>query len=375
MTGWCPRCDAVRERVTACPVCGTQLAVLDAGPAAAPAAQQAHADPDPAPAPPPPAPSRVRAALALAALVLGGIAFVAGRAGEPGPAGRTPAAPATAAPTTTVTSEPADQRRPLGWSASRGGITVTAVAVERAQEPGANETTGQLLLRVDGLARGQRVLSFTGLRLRDAAGGLFASPDRSNLAGADGAEAFPLSDPAGRYAVALGPTPPPAQLAEIELGGLLVGRADEAQIQLGTPTPWPTRAPMDRVRLGTDAVEVVPGPSRDSRLRLEVTAAFVGAGRATAVVAVKPTTAGQFVTGILPVTAELRAGGRTLCRQTEMVSGTQSLPGDGLVVSCPVAPTGRLSVHLGTGVQAVPVQAILGRPGAGGGGATPTTGG
>jgi hypothetical protein len=371
MTGWCPRCDAVRERATACPVCGTQLAVLDAGPAAAPAAQQAHAEPDPVPAPPPPAPSRVRAALALAAVVLGGIAFVGGRAG--GPAARPAAAPATGAPTT-VATEPADQRRPLGWSASHGGTTVTAVAVERAQEPGDNETTGQLLLRVDGLARGQRVLSFTGLRLRDAAGGLFASPDRSNLAGADGAEAFPLPDAAGAYAVALGPTPPPAQLAEIELGGLLIGRADEAQIQLATPTPWPARAPLHRVRLGTDAVEVVPGPARDSRLRLEVTAAFVGAGRATAVVAVKPTASGQSVTGILPVTAELRAGGRTLCRQTEMVSGTQSLPGDGLVVSCPVAPTGRLSVHLGTGVQAVPVQVTLGRPG-GGGGPTPTTGG
>ena len=362
VTGWCPRCDAVRERATACPVCGTPLAMLDAahaGPAPAP-------PPDAAPVEPPPAPPRTRAALALAAVVLAGIAFVAGRAG--GPPARPAGPAATTVPTSTTPAGPANQRRRLGWSASRGGITLTAVAIERGQEPGVEETIGQLDLRVDGLARGQRVLAFADLRLRDTAGGLFASPDRNELAGTDGAETFPAGDDERSYVVLLGPTPPASQLATIEVGGLVVGRIDEPEIRLDTPTPWAARA--EPVSLGRDAVEVLPGPSLDGPLRLEVTAAFVGGGRATAVIAVKPTEQGQSVTGILPVTAELRAGGRTLCRQTEVVSGTQTLPGPGLVVSCPTAPTDRLTVGMGIGVEAVPLRATLAQPGV-----TTTTGG
>lgn len=357
VTGWCPRCDAVRERATACPVCGTLLAVLDPAPPV-PAPAPRH---DMAPVEPPPAPPRTRAALVLAAVVLAGIAFVAGRAG--GQAARPAEQAATTRPTPTTTpAEPANQRRRLGWSASRDGITLTAVAIERGQEPGEEETTGQLALRIDGLAHGQRVLAFADLRLRDTAGGLFASPDRNELAGTDGAETFPTSDDGRSYMVLLGPTPPASQLATIEVGGLVVGRIEETEIRLDTPTPWPARA--EPVSLGQDAVEIRPGPSLNGRLRLEVTAAFVGAGRATAVVAVKPTEQGQSVTGILPVTAELRAGGRTLCRQTEMVSGIQTLPGPGLVVSCRTAPTDRLTVRLGTGVQAIPLQATLAQPGA-----------
>ncbi len=353
VTGWCPRCDAVRERAAACPVCGTPLAVLDAAPAApAPTPQPAAGPPEP-----PPAPPRIRAALALAAVVLAGIAFVAGRAG--GQAAPLPA-PAATAPATTTPAEPAEQRRRLGWSASRGGVTLTAVAVERAQAPGEEETTGELILRVDGLARGQRVLAFAGLRLRDTARGLFASPERNDLAGTDGTEALPGTD--AEYLVLLGPVPPLSQLATVEVGGLVVGRTDDGEVRLDTPTPWPARAAP--VPLSQDFVEVEPDPSLDGRLRLEVTAAFVGAGRATAVIAVKPTRPGQSVTGILPVTAELRAGGRALCRQTEMVSGTQVLPGDGLVVSCPATPTGRLTVRLGTGVQAIPMESTLAQPGA-----------
>jgi len=364
VTGWCPRCDAVREHATACPACGTPLAALDnIHDVPAPAAPLGTTPPEP-----PPAPPRVRAALAVAAVVLAGIAFVAGRAG-----GRVaePSAPVATVPPTTAPAVPAEQRRRLGWSVERAGVTLTAVAVERAQQPGEEQSTGQLLLRVDGLARGQRVLAFADLRLRDAAGGLFASPDRSDLAGTDGAEALQATEDELSYTVQLGPIPPVSQLATIEVGGLVVGKTDEREIQLDTPTPWPARAPAKRVRLGQDSVDVLAGPSLDGQLRLEVTAAFVGAGRATAVVAVKPTEHGQSVTGILPVTAELRAGGRALCRQTELVSGSQTLSGSGLVVSCATTPTGRLTVRLGTGVQAIPMGATLARPGA----STTTTGG
>jgi hypothetical protein len=358
VSGWCPRCDAVRERATACPVCHTPLAPLDPAHPGAAANGPRPDGPAPLPTPAPAAPPRVRAALLVAAVVLAGIAFVAGRAG--GRPARPQGAPTTVAPSTTAQPEPGAQRRRLGWTATRHGVTLTAVAVERDQQDGEEDSVGRLTVRVAGLAAGQRVLALTGLRLRDASHGLYASPDQSLLAGTRGYEAQPLVA-AGTYEVSLGPIPPPSQLGTIEVGGLLVGSTDAGSVRLDAPGPWPDRAPLRPLDLGQDTVVVNPKPGNhvDSPLLLEVTAAFVGAGRVTAVVGIKPARGGAGVRGILPVTAELRAGGQAVCQQTETVSGAQDLPGPGILLSCPASPADQLTVGLGTGAKVVGVDATL----------------
>ncbi|HYT27209.1 MAG TPA: hypothetical protein VEP73_12075, partial [Actinomycetota bacterium] len=285
MNGWCPRCDALRGRAAVCPVCHTPLAGLEPERPAAPALPAGAAPAGAAAGPP-----RIRVALAVAAVVVAGIAFVAGRAGGAGVRPR--GGPAATVPATTAGPQPADQRRALGWSsASRGGVRVTAVAIDRGQEPGEDADAGRLHLRVDGLEPGERVLAFKDLRLRDTGRGLFASPDRSVVGETSGAEALPeaphgsavpAQDDQRTYAVSLGPTPPPSQLATVQVGGLVVGRTDGATIGLDTPTPWPDQGPGRAAGLGTDDVTVSPWPREAgiAPLRLEVTAAFVGAGRA-----------------------------------------------------------------------------------------------
>jgi hypothetical protein len=356
LSGWCPRCDALREGATTCPACHTPLTRLDP---ARPVAGDLRPDqPEPPPPTAPAPPPRIRAALVVAAVVVAGIAFVAGRAGGAG--ARSQAAPTTVAPTTTARPEPGQQRRPLGWTVTRSGVTLTAVSVERDQQDRDEDSVGRLTLRIAGLAPGQRVLALTGLRLRDASRGLYASPDQSFLGGTRGYETQTL-DVAGTYEVPLGPIPPPSQLDTIEVGGLLLGSTDAGSIRLDAPGPWPDRPPLRPVRLAQDTVVVDPRPGGqiDSPLLLEVTAAFVGAGRATAVVGIKPTRAGDNVAGILPVTAELRANRRTICQRTEALSGAQAPPGPGILLSCPASPADRLTVAMGIGARVVRVDATL----------------
>lgn len=348
MTSWCPRCDAVRPGQGACPTCGTPLADLSGG-RPRPAEQPA---PPAAPVPPAaPGPSRVRAALALAVVVLAGLAFLAGRAG--GLDQR--AATATTAPGVTATSVPAEAptgRRTLGWSARRGGATLTAVAVERVGDEGGS----QLHLRIDGLASGQEVLGLGGLTLRDAQGGLFASPDESQVGSSRAATVNPGPD--GTYQVDLGPTPDLDALARIEVGELVVGKTSGVSVAVATPRPWPPGAKRRVVDPGPKAVvQVAAGTGSPVRLGLEVTGAFVGGGRADVAILVRPDSPDQELRALVPVTAQLRAGGRVLCARTKLIGGTAPFPA--LVVGCPTGEVDRLTVVLGAGSATVALNASL----------------
>lgn len=348
MTTWCPRCDAVREAAATCPTCGTPLADVTHG-----RPRPAVAAPPPAEplAPPPPGPSRLRAALAVAVIVLAGLAFLAGRLG-----GRDGPAAASGAPST-VTSATAppgtDQgRRVLGWTARKGGATVTATAVERL----ADEGESRLTVRVDGLARGQEVLALAGLTLRDTGGGLFASPGEDQVGGNLGVPVTPARG--GGYEVELGPTPALDALREIELTDLVIGKTSGANVTLATSGPWPSgakRRTVDPGPKGTVQVTARTGPP--IRLEFDVTAAFVGGGRADAVIAVKPITPDQALDNPLPVTAQLRAGDRVLCARTKLVGGAQPPPA--LVVGCPTEPVDQLTVALGAGSSTIPMPVTL----------------
>jgi hypothetical protein len=344
VTRWCPRCDAVRDAEATCPACGTPLADLVAG------------RPRPATPPPPPVepavpagpgPSRVRAALAVAVAVLAGLAFLAGRAG--GLNRRADGGTGNPAAVTTSSGAPARAatgRRELGWSSRRGGVTVTAVAVERVGGEGGS----RLDLRVEGLPRGQEVLGLGGLALRDGQGGLFASPDEVQLGGGRAVGVSAGRD--GTYRAYLGPTPDLEALAKVELGGLVVGKASDASVTLSTPRPWPS---------GAKRREVDPGPKAAVRLdaggpvRLDVavTGAFVGDGHAEVALLIQTASVGD----PLPVTAQLRAGGRVLCARTRVIGGTAPFPG--LVVGCQTGEVDRLTVVLGAGSSTVPLRATL----------------
>jgi hypothetical protein len=350
MTRWCPRCDAVREEQEACPSCGTPLADLSGGGRPRPAEPAAPAPAEPLPATDP-GPSRLRAALAVAVVVLAGLAFVAGRAGglDQRTGGSGTAASATSGGA--VAKAPTG-RRDLGWSARHDGTTVTAVAVERVGDEGRSA----LDLRVEGLPRGQEVLGVTGLTLRDRQDGLFASPDESRV-GLAAAVAVNLR-PDGTYQVDLGPTPDLESLASVEVDELVVGKTSGASVTLATPRPWPSGDERRVIDPGEKAgVRVTARTGSPVTLQLEVTSGFVGGGRADVVVLVKPGLPDQELRALLPVTAQLRAGGRVLCARTKLIGGTAPYPA--LVVGCPTGQVDRLTVALGAGSATVPLNARL----------------
>jgi hypothetical protein len=348
MTRWCPRCDAVRDAAATCPTCGTPLADVTYGrPRPAVAARSA---PEP-PSPPPPRPSRLRAALAVAVLVLAGLAFLAGRLGGRGEPAAASGTPSTVTSATTPPGTDQD-RRVLGWTARRGGATVTATAVERVGDEGESRLT----LRIDGLARGQEVLALAGLTLRDTGGGLFASPDEDQVGGTRGVPVTAARG--GGYDVDLGPTPALDALGEIELTDLVIGKTSGANVTLATAGPWPSgskRRTVDPGPAGTVQVTARSGPP--IRLEFDVTAAFVGGGRADAVIAVRPVTPEQAPDNPLPVTAQLRVGDRVLCARTKLVGGAQ--PPSALVVGCPTEPVGQLTIVLGAGSSTIPLPMTL----------------
>jgi hypothetical protein len=354
MRAWCPRCDAVHPGATTCPTCGTPLATLEA-PRPTPA-------PDPPPTDqqvPPPAPSRLRVALGVTVLVLGGLAFVAGRGGA------RPAAPAAPATTTPATSPPApaDNLRRLGWRAGpTRGVTLTAVSVRRIVTPD-RETSAELTLRVEGLLPGQHLIALRGLRLLDLGGGVFSTPEEAPVGNQTGTPAMPAED-AATYTILTAPAPRLQTLAKVEVDGLIVVRPRTASIDLDVGGPWPARPPLRAVHPGTrDALTVTASEGSvlggDGRLPLRVAAVLVGAGRA--VVALDAREALQQVPGLaVPLSAELRAGRRALCSRTEVLHSGDVRTMFGMVLSCPTGPVSRLTLAVGAGVQALPLGVTLG---------------
>jgi hypothetical protein len=353
MRAWCPRCDAVRPGATACPACGTTLATLDdTGPADHP--------PDPPPpeaaASPPPPRSRLRIALAAATLVVAGLAFVAGRSIA------RPAAPAaTATPTTTTTPDPGADRRELGWTASAGGVTITALEARRlATEQ--RETITAITFRIRGVPGDQRVLALRGLRLLDSGGGVFATVDQRQFGSEGGAPVEAADGDAGTYQVLTGPAPRLSSLARIELTSVVAVQPRDQTITIDTSDPWPAGPRMRAVApSGRDAVEDDRGSEGVpfGEFEIRVTSAFVRDG--LAVVVVDASTGFRGVPGeLLALGAELRAGRRVLCARSSLLgedSSQQSV--QGLVLSCPTRQVPELTVAVGVGARTIPLEATL----------------
>jgi hypothetical protein len=358
MRSWCPRCDAVRPGETTCPVCGTPLATLQAPPPPAAGPDT----PPPAEEPvQPPAPSRLRVALLVTALVLGGLAFVAGRSGARPAA---PAAPATTTQATTTTRAPDEDLRQLGWRGRPShGVTVTAVAIRRIVTPD-RETSAELTLRVEGLRSDQRLFAFGELRLFDLGGGVFSTPEQEPIGDQTGTPAIPTGDPA-TYKVLTAPAPRLRSLAKVEVGGLIVLRPRTATAELDVGGAWPAGPPLRAVDPGSRdqvMVAVPEGLAPGGRVPIRLAGVLVGGGRA--VVALDARQAFEnspLVGGTLPLGAELRAGGRVLCSRTVVLRGGDLRTMFGMVLSCRTARVSRLQVAVGAGVQAVPVDAVLER--------------
>ncbi|HWC43621.1 MAG TPA: zinc ribbon domain-containing protein [Actinomycetota bacterium] len=357
MRAWCPRCDAVRPGETTCPACGTPLATLDD---TVPGDRPTDLPPPPSAeegAAPPARPPRLRVALAAAILVVGGLAFVAGRSLA------RPAAPAAAqAPATSTTApEPGADRRQLGWSARGGGLTITAVdAVRVATDQ--RETVAAVTFRVQGVPGGQRVLALRGLRLLDSGGGVYASVDQRQVGREGGAPVEPVEGRPGVYRLVTGPAPRLSSLARIELAGVVAVRPRDQTITLDTPGPWPPGPKLKTVDPGPDdAIQVDLGSVQvqDDALRLQVTSAFVRAGQA--LVVIDASSGFRGVPGeLLPVGAELRAGGRVLCSRTSLLGEDNGQQGvQGIVLNCPTGQVPRLTVALGVGARMLPLRVTL----------------
>jgi len=354
MRAWCPRCDAVRPGATACPECATPLAVLDDS-AAGDRQPDLRPPPSEGPAPPPAAPSRPRVAVAAAALVLAGLAFVAGRSVA------RPAAPAAAAPvpSSTTVPEPEADRRELGWSARAGGLSVTAVEAARlATEE--RDTVAEVIFRIQGVPAGQRVLALRGLRLLDSGGGVFASVEDRQVGREGGAPVEPVDGAPGTYRVVTGPAPRLSSLARIDLAGVVIIRPPDQTISLDTSGPWPAGPRMRAIDPGRhDAVKVDLGfiQVQGVDLRLQVASAFVRDGQA--LVVIDASSGFRGVPGeLLPLGAELRAGDRVLCTRTSLL-GDVSEAVQGIVLSCPTRQVPRLTVALGFGATILPFDVRL----------------
>jgi hypothetical protein len=352
MRPWCPRCDAVRPGATACPACGTTLATLDdTGPASHPP----DLPPPEAAASPPPR-SRLRIALAAATLVVAGLAFVAGRSIA------RPAAPAaTATPTTTTTPDPGADRRELGWTASAGRVTITALEARRLATE-RRETIAAITFRIQGVPGDQRVLALRGLRLLDSGGGVFATVDQRQFGSEGGAPVEAADGDAGTYQVLTGPAPRLSSLARIELTSVVAVQPRDQTITIDTSDPWPAGPRMRAVApSGRDAV----GDDRGSEgvpfgeFELRVTSAFVRDG--LAVVVIDASTGFRGVPGeFLSLGAELRTGRRVLCARSSLLgedSSQQSV--QGLVLSCPTRQVPELTVAVGVGARTIPLEATL----------------
>ena len=354
MRAWCPRCDAVRPGATACPVCGTTLATLDD-----PGTADHPPDlPPPEAATGPPPRSRLRIALAAATLVVAGLAFVAGRS-IARPDARTEAAPAPA--TSTTAPEPGADRRQLGWSATAGGLTITAVEAGR-QATERRETVASVTFRIQGIPGDQRVLALRGLRLLDSGGGVFATVDQRKFGSEGGAPVEAVDADAGIYQVLTGPAPRLSSLARIELTSVVTVRPRDQNITIDTSGPWPAGPRMRAVApSGRDSVGADPGSGRVQFVdfELRVTSAFVRDG--LAVVVIDASTGFRGVPGeFLALGAELRAGRRVLCARSSLLGeDTSQQSVQGLVLSCPTRQVPELTVAVGVGARTIPLEATL----------------
>jgi hypothetical protein len=373
VSGWCPRCDAVRAADGACPECGTPLVRLEREPQAPPRPAEPVAEVSAVLEAPPSA--RLRVALAVAAVVLTGLAFVAGRG-----TGRTAprAAPATA-PATTIGSEPAPlaQRR-LDWQARPvRGVTFSALSLRRVSGGDPNgDDVGQLTIRVQGLPAGRLLLGLQGLELLDVGGGVFASPEERAVAGTQAA-LVERTGPEGTYVVDLGPTPGVDTLARIRLEGIVLSRpaSSRSRVELDTSGSWPARPPLRAIEPADDSVTVDLSSLNLSDfaggelkgLPLQVAGAFVGAGRAVVALrigglpGIPPSQTPQVLgrqAGEIPVSARLLAGDRVVCERTAMLGqGPDGAPV--VAVACPTTPAPKLAIELGAGVQTAPLRATL----------------
>ena len=357
MRAWCPRCDAVRPGETVCPTCATPLATLEDS---VEAGREHDLPPDPEAPIPPPAPSRLRIALTAATLVVAGLAFVAGRS-VAHPAA--PAAPAaTADPATPTTApEPGADARDLGWAARDGKLTIAAVAASRFSTND-RETIASVSFRIQGLPAGQRVLALQGLELLDTGGGVFSTVEQQQFGTEGGTPVLQNEREPDIYTVFTGPAPQLSSLARIKLTTLVVVRPRDQTIQLDTSGSWPANPPLRAIDPGprdTVQADLGFGVLRGVELQLRVSSAFVGRGQAVVVVDASAGFGG--VPGdALPLSAELRAGGRVLCSRTLVLGRDDNQQGtQGIVLACPAQPTPRLTVALGVGNRTVPLEATL----------------
>jgi hypothetical protein len=377
MSGWCPRCDAVTAADGSCPECGTPLVSVGRRAPGQPRPTELGASAEVSAEAAGPPSARLRVAVAVAAVVLIGLAFVAGRSTGHGPAR---AAVPTTAPTATTEAgaAPLAERR-LDWRAGPvRGITVTALSVRRIAADDTNsDDAGQLSLQVQGLPAGRRLLALQGMELLDTGGGVFAGPDESPVAGTRAVLVQPAGQ-AGTYLVNLGPTPGVDTLARITLRGVVLSQPPSGRnrIELDTGGPWPARPPLRAVEPAADSVAIDLSPLRlqgfqggaaTARLPLEVAGVLVGGGRT--VVTLRLGTLPGFApgeiprvfsqqVGAFPVSARLLAGDRVVCDRTTMF-GESPDSAPLVVVDCPTAPVPRLAVEFGAGVQDVPFGVTL----------------
>jgi hypothetical protein len=359
----------VRDVDDVCPECRATLVPLDERPprSARPEHEQ-PAEPDAVVEPPK---GRLRVAAAVAAVVLVGLAFVAGRS-TAGTTARATTATTGAATTTTVLS-PATSQRQLGWKTGpRNGISLELVSITRTadadvsegsaaigQDPG-GDSTSMLHLRLDGLEADRRLLGVRGLRLVDSGGGVFATPDERPIGGEDSVPAIQDRGP-GVYMIVLGATPDLESLTGIDLDALILSSspATGTRVDLPSPGAWPSRPPLRDVSGGSRelSVPVRFGTARSSgELPLRLSGAFVGAGRAVIVLMRVDDLSGD--PGVVPLAASVLDGDRLVCSRQEFIGGPGQLS-PLMVVDCPIRPTAQLVLRLAAGVDTVDLGAKL----------------
>jgi hypothetical protein len=236
------------------------------------------------------------------------------------------------------------------------------VSIRRIVTPD-RETSAALTLRVEGLSPGQRVFALRGLRLLDVGGGVFSAPEEEPVGDQLGTPVTPTQDPA-TFVVLTAPAPRLQTLASVEVGGLIVVRPRTATIGLDVGMPWPARPPLRAVDPGSrDEVTVTVPAAGGQGLRLPVrlAAALVGGGRAVVALDARAIE-DEFQAipgGSLPLSAELRAGGRVLCSRTVLLRSGDIRTMFGMVLTCRTRPVPRLTVAVGAGVQALRVDATM----------------
>ena len=110
----------------------------------------------------------------------------------------------------------------------------------------------------------------------------------------------------------------------------------------------------------TTELRVTQGPAGNGRVPIRLAGVLVGGGRAVVALDAREAFRNSALPGgTLPLGAELRAGGRVLCSRTVVFRSGDTMVG--MVLSCRTAPVSRLTVAVGAGVQAVPVDAVLQR--------------